>query len=60
MWVWGSRGSLEPTARAQVIFVYHGENMKGRTGINCAHLLPTLIYASALPAKGANNKGNCS
>lgn len=29
--------------RAQVIFVYHGESMKVRAGINCAHLLPTLI-----------------
>lgn len=44
---------------AQVIFVYHGEKRTVHRGINCAHLLPTLIYSSTLPAKGANNKENC-
>lgn len=44
---------------AQGIFVYHGEKTTVRTGINCAHLLPTLIYSSTLPTKGANNKENC-
>lgn len=40
-------------------FVYHWESIKPYAGINCAHLLPTLICSSRVPADGAGNKGIC-
>ena len=33
--------------------------IKPYAGINCAHLLPTLICSSRVPANGTSNKGNC-
>lgn len=57
VWQQGPPGTDCPCA--QVIFVYQGEKTTVGTGINCAHLLPTLIYSSTVAAKGANNKENC-